>query len=171
MVSTTAVMETSFSENFREFIAKETDPAIRSLRENAFAEFTAAGFPTPKHEDWKYTNVAPLVSGQWSVAGGQVGDVAEADLELLRRFGSDRNGFAALNLAFADIKVIRIAKEMSIAEPSNCHSQLMRIPRSFRTFWSSPRLAARQRSWNLMIRRRRVLRTPRSRSWSRTTRA
>ncbi len=117
MLSTTAVMETSFTENFREFIAKQTDPAVRVLRENAFAEFTAAGFPTPKHEDWKYTNVAPLVSGQWSVAGGQVGDGAEADLELLRRFGSDRNGFAALNLAFADIKVIRIAKETSIAEP------------------------------------------------------
>lgn len=117
MVSTTAVMETSFTENFREFIAKQTDPAVRVLRENAFAEFTAAGFPTPRLEDWKYTNVAPLVSGQWSVAGGQIEDVADPDLELLRRFGSDRNGFAALNLAFADIKVIRIAKETSIAEP------------------------------------------------------
>lgn len=110
-------METSFTENFREFIAKQTDPAVRVLRENAFAEFTAAGFPTPRLEDWKYTNVAPLVSGQWSVAGGQIEDVADPDLELLRRFGSDRNGFAALNLAFADIKVIRIAKETSIAEP------------------------------------------------------
>ncbi|MBK6722716.1 MAG: Fe-S cluster assembly protein SufD [Acidobacteria bacterium] len=117
MVSTTAVMETSFSESFREFIAKETDPAIRTLRENAFAEFTAAGFPTPKLEDWKYTNAAPLVSGQWSVTGGQIEDVADPDLELLRRFGSDRNGFAALNSAFADLKVIRIAKETSIAEP------------------------------------------------------
>ena len=117
MVSTTAVMETSFTENSREFIAKQTDPAVRVLRENAFAEFTAAGFPTPRLEDWKYTNVAPLVSGQWSVAGGQIEDVADPDLELLRRFGSDRNGFAALNLAFADIKVIRIAKETSIAEP------------------------------------------------------
>ncbi|MBP7476154.1 MAG: hypothetical protein KA810_12940, partial [Pyrinomonadaceae bacterium] len=83
MVSTTAVMETSFSESFREFIAKETDPAIRTLRENAFAEFTAAGFPTPKLEDWKYTNAAPLVSGQWSVTGGQIEDVADPDLELL----------------------------------------------------------------------------------------
>ena len=33
------------------------------------------------------------------------------------RFGIRRNGFAALNLAFADFTVIRIAKETSIAEP------------------------------------------------------
>ncbi|MEQ1643337.1 MAG: Fe-S cluster assembly protein SufD [Pyrinomonadaceae bacterium] len=117
MVSTTAVMETSFTENFREFIARETDPAIRILRENAFAEFTAAGFPTPRLEDWKYTNVAPLVSGQWSVVSGQIESVADADLRLLQRFGTDRSGFTALNLAFADIRVIRIAKETSIAEP------------------------------------------------------
>jgi len=110
-------METSFSENFREFIAKETDPAIRSLRENAFAEFTAAGFPTPKHEDWKYTNVAPLVSGQWSLDRGVGESISDDHANLLGKFGSDRNGFTALNLAFADIKVIRIAKETSIAEP------------------------------------------------------
>lgn len=117
MVLTTAVMETSFTETFREFIAKETNPAIQSLRERAFAEFAATGFPTPKLEDWKYTNVTPLVSGEWSVAGGHSEDVADLDLELLRRFSDDRNGFAALNLAFAELKVIRIAKDTSLAEP------------------------------------------------------
>jgi Fe-S cluster assembly protein SufD len=110
-------METSFSENFREFIAKETDPAIRSLRENAFAEFTAAGFPTPKLEDWKYTNASSVGSEKWVVNSGAGEPISDDDAHLLGKFGSGRNGFAALNLAFADLKVIRIAKDTSIAEP------------------------------------------------------
>ncbi len=117
MVSTTAVVETSFTENFREFIAKETDPAIRSLRENAFAEFTAAGFPTPKLEDWKYTNASSVGGEEWVVDSRSHDAISESDVNLLGRFGGDRNGFAALNLAFADVKVIRIAKETSLPEP------------------------------------------------------
>ncbi|MGE3465759.1 MAG: Fe-S cluster assembly protein SufD [Pyrinomonadaceae bacterium] len=117
MVSTTAVMETSFTENFREFIAKVTDPSIRILRENAFAEFTATGFPTPKLEDWKYTNASSVGSENWAVASGAGESISGDDVDLLSKFGTDRNGFTALNLAFANIKVIRIAKDTSIAEP------------------------------------------------------
>ena len=117
MVSTTAVMETSFTENFREFIAKETNPAIRILRDKAFAEFAAVGFPTPKFEDWKYTNASSVGSEKWIVGSGVGEQISDEDAVLLGKFGSDRNGFAALNIAFADLKVIRIAKETSIAEP------------------------------------------------------
>ena len=64
-------MQTVFAEQFSEFIKGESNDAVRRLREDAFASFTASGFPTPKNEDWKYTNVASLVSGQWPVASGQ----------------------------------------------------------------------------------------------------
>ena len=117
MVSTTAVKETQFTEQFKRFIEGEASTSLRSVRENAFSVFTETGFPAVKSEDWKYTNVGPYVSGQWTVVGDQNQEIAEADVELLRRFGIHRNGFAALNLAFADIKVIRIAKETSVAEP------------------------------------------------------
>ncbi len=117
MTSSTATTQTVFAEQFREFIKSETNDVVRSLREDAFASFTASGFPTQKNEDWKYTNVAPLVGGQWSVAGGQSDEIAEGDVEIAKRFAIDRNGFAALNLAFGEIKVIRIAKDTSIAEP------------------------------------------------------
>ncbi len=110
-------METNFTDTFREFIAKETNPAIRSLREKAFAAFSAAGFPTPKLEDWKYTNASSVASEKWAVDSGTGESISDDDANLLGKFVSDRNGFAALNLAFADIKVIRIAKETSIAEP------------------------------------------------------
>src|SRR5437773_11093148 len=35
-------------------------PWMRELRRTALDRFTALGFPTTKHEDWKYTNVAPI---------------------------------------------------------------------------------------------------------------
>ena len=37
--------------------------------------------------------------------------------ELLKEFNLARNGFTALNLAFADVKIVRIPKETSVAEP------------------------------------------------------
>ena len=109
--------ETNFGSAFREFIAGGNEPdALRKLRSEAFEVFTGKGFPTQREEDWKYTNVSTVAGELWSVAGG---DAAETDLpvELLRKFNFERNGFAALNLAFADVKVVRIAKETSVAEP------------------------------------------------------
>ena len=117
MVSSTAVMETQFTEQFREALRSERDPVLRKLREKAFAAFAEMGFPAVKSEDWKYTNVAPIAGGQWSVASGQSGRTADVDSELLNRFNIRRNGFAALNLAFAEFTVIRIPKETVAAEP------------------------------------------------------
>src|SRR5438270_2262285 len=34
---------------------------IRRMREAAIERFAGLGFPTLRHEDWKFTNVAPLV--------------------------------------------------------------------------------------------------------------
>ncbi len=37
------------------------EPAwLRDLRGSALAEFRRAGFPTTRHEDWRFTNVAPI---------------------------------------------------------------------------------------------------------------
>ncbi len=117
MVSTTTVMETEFTEQFRQFLAVENDPRLRGLREAAFAMFAEVGFPTVKNEDWRYTNVGPVVSGQWSVVSGGEQKIEDNEIEVLRRFEIRRNGFAALNLAFAQFQVVRIAKDTSAAEP------------------------------------------------------
>lgn len=109
MVSTTAVMETQFTEKFREFIKSESDPALHKLREAAFAAFTRTGFPTVKNEDWKYTNAASVVSDKWIVDSDASGPGTDAGT--LSNFNVNRNGFAALNLAFGEFKVIRIAKD------------------------------------------------------------
>lgn len=119
MVSTTAVIETQFTEQFREILRAENDPVLVKLRENAFAAFTEIGFPTVKNEDWKYTNVAPIAKETWTATSFRpdFSPDDERSGEKLSAFDYRRNGFAALNLAFADFKVIRIAKETSVAEP------------------------------------------------------
>jgi len=35
-------------------------PWVRALRDGAASQFDAKGFPTPRLEDWKYTNVGPI---------------------------------------------------------------------------------------------------------------
>ena len=116
-MATELAKETIFGAAFREFSAGREEPdAVRKLRGEAFDVFSERGFPTQREEDWKYTNVSAVSDGEWSVARG---DVAETDLpvDLLRKFNFERNGFAALNLAFADVKVVRIANETSVEEP------------------------------------------------------
>src|ERR1041384_54353 len=39
---------------------------LRTVREDAFTQFERVGFPTVRDEDWKYTNVAPIVRGNFS---------------------------------------------------------------------------------------------------------
>lgn len=49
---------------------------LRSFREQGLAQLARQGFPTPRSEDWKYTDVAPIVSRPFAPAG----DGVKADL-------------------------------------------------------------------------------------------
>lgn len=123
MTSTTAVVETQFAEQFKDFLTAEQDASFRSLRAEAFAVFSELGFPAVKSEDWKYTNVAPIAKESWATQAFRP-DFSPADEksgEMLRAFGFQRNGFTALNLAFADVRVIHIKKDTSVAEPIELH--------------------------------------------------
>ena len=115
-MSTELAKETNFGAAFREIVSEETDAELRSLRERAYEAFANQGFPTPRNEDWKYTNVSSVVSGKWIVDSRPV-SASDVPLDLLGKFNFDRNGFAALNLAFADVRVVRIPKDTSTAEP------------------------------------------------------
>lgn len=117
MISTTTVMETQFTEQFRNLLKSESNDDLQRLREEAFAAFSLMGFPTVKNEDWKYTNVAPLLNRQWSATSGNDDAAVDQRFDQLKAFNFRRNGFTALNLAFADLKVVHIAKETSLAEP------------------------------------------------------
>ncbi len=115
MTATTAAIQTDFAEQFREFIKGEKNAELRLLREQAFVYFQANGFPTPKLEDWKYTNVASVNSDKW-IVDSETTTIADPSWpKLVRGYRFDRNGFAALNMAFGSFRVIRIAEE-SVAD-------------------------------------------------------
>ncbi|HYJ89894.1 MAG TPA: Fe-S cluster assembly protein SufD [Pyrinomonadaceae bacterium] len=119
MVSSLAVVETSFSEQFREFL-KASDDSLRPLREEAFSFFEENGFPSVRSEDWKYTNVASIAKVDWKVAPVALTSSPAAGEEvsgLIERFNFVRNGFTALNAAFAEPIIYRIPKDTSIHEP------------------------------------------------------
>src|SRR5688572_17800902 len=114
----TTVMETIYADSFKRFLSALDEPAeLRRLREEGFAHFTRLGFPHVKSEDWKYTNVAPISGAQWKVSEKPTPPTADLDIDLLKRFYLDRNGFAALNLAFADIAIVRIPKDTVVQRP------------------------------------------------------
>lgn len=117
MVLSTAVMKTHFTEDLKKRIANESDLELRSIREEAFAEFASRGFPSLTHEDWKYTNVAPIATADWTIDSGRSNSPAALAIDDLKRFDFRRNGFTALHLAFADIAVLEIEKETAVIDP------------------------------------------------------
>lgn len=114
-MTTVAIKDTYFSNAFRERFGEAKDP-VGKLRQEAFEYFTEEGFPTVRLEDWKYTNVARIASLEWRV-GDHVSDDVSGAMDRIRDFKFDRNGFTALNQAFAAYRVIRIPKETSVEEP------------------------------------------------------
>ncbi len=59
-------------QNFTDFqrrAAGRNLPWLRTLREDAFARFAEAGFPTTHDEDWRFTNVAPIARTQFRLPG------------------------------------------------------------------------------------------------------
>ncbi len=113
-------MVNQFTEQFKESLKSEESAWLRGLRTDAFSVFSMSGFPTVQNEDWKYTNVAKVSSENWTVSGRNISNDAElagAFEMLLKSFDYKRNGFTALNLAFANVICIRIAKETNLEKP------------------------------------------------------
>ena len=71
--------ETIYTKDFQTSLENANQPQwLKNLRSEAFAYFTENGFPTPRNEDWKYTNVRELIGEQWSVGRSEEGSaVAE----------------------------------------------------------------------------------------------
>lgn len=114
-MTTVAIKDTYFSTAFRERFGEAKD-SLGKLRQEAFEVFTENGFPTVRLEDWKYTNVARIASGEWHV-GERISEDVSGVIDLVREFKFDRNGFTALNQAFAVYRVIRLPKETAVEEP------------------------------------------------------
>jgi Fe-S cluster assembly protein SufD len=62
----------SYLERFTEFRKRAVGselPWLRNLREDAFARFCEAGFPTTHDEDWRFTNVSEIAKTPFELAG------------------------------------------------------------------------------------------------------
>lgn len=60
--------ETIYKQDFQTSLENVKQPEwLKKMRSEAFAYFTENGFPTIKDENWKYTNVKEVVSGEWLV--------------------------------------------------------------------------------------------------------
>jgi Fe-S cluster assembly protein SufD len=44
---------------------------LRELRERAIARFTAAGFPSTRLEQWRFTNVRPIAETPFTLSGAR----------------------------------------------------------------------------------------------------
>ena len=55
---------------------------LRRMRQTAIGAFAEQGFPTTKHEEWKYTNVAPLLKTKFDIAS-QIGKKSPAPSSVL----------------------------------------------------------------------------------------
>ncbi|MFY9726405.1 MAG: Fe-S cluster assembly protein SufD [Bryobacteraceae bacterium] len=98
-----------------------TEPWLQKLREDAFARFTDLGFPTPRDEEWRFTNVAPIARTEFRhwhadrlvMTPSEVAEMDEDECEryLGRLAGFGQNAFVALNTAFlCDRTALRVPR-------------------------------------------------------------
>ncbi|MFQ5933501.1 MAG: Fe-S cluster assembly protein SufD [Dehalococcoidia bacterium] len=55
-------------EAFRKGCGAESPGWLQQIQAAGISRFEANGFPTPRHEDWKYTNVAPIARARFTPA-------------------------------------------------------------------------------------------------------
>ena len=113
---------------------------LAARRREARDRFAKLGFPTAKLEDWRTTNVGPILSTPWAVQAGtapsvraagagpgarvlSLADAIAQEPELLEKTfgriaGSGDAAFAALNLALAqDVVCVLVASGAAVADP------------------------------------------------------
>ncbi len=122
---TLAVKETIYKQGFQTNLEIANQPEwLKDLREKAFAYFTENGFPTPKNEEWKYTNIASIVSGaeRWSVVSGQT----KANEQAISEFIFDESKQSVLVFAngsfdknLSNLKAIEGASVLTFGEAIN----------------------------------------------------
>ena len=63
---------------------------VAPVREQAFDTFAAAGFPTRRLEEWRYTNPAPITKRAWSPASDSNNALPESFASALPALGGSR---------------------------------------------------------------------------------
>jgi len=74
---------------------------LENLRQSAMAHFAELGFPTTKNEDWKYTNVDPLVSQPFVSSNGEAQSFSAAEIMASAWADADAPRLVFVNGAYA----------------------------------------------------------------------
>lgn len=83
MSITLSEKDNGYMEGFSRF--EKTAPGsnlgwLKSIRKHAITKFSELGFPTPRDEDWRFTNVAPIARSSFHIPLNGIGQVSAADL-------------------------------------------------------------------------------------------
>jgi Fe-S cluster assembly protein SufD len=102
------------------FTKQPAAPAwVQKLREQGFARFAEAGFPTTHNEEWRFTNVAPIARVSW--ASGPRSTFAEGlgvAESHVGKYASIDHPFVALNTAFLDgVRVVQVPRGAVVEQP------------------------------------------------------
>lgn len=88
-----------YEEALSERLAESSAPGgrwLKNLREDAYAHFIEAGFPTTHHEDWRFTNVSSIAQTPYTLAQKNTGTISNEAVAPYRLQG------AACQLVFVD---------------------------------------------------------------------
>ncbi len=70
---------------------------FHDTRKQAIASFAELGFPTTRDEEWKYTNVAPILRRKFQLAPGEASPVSRADVQPYLFAGFEHNVVVFVN--------------------------------------------------------------------------
>lgn len=74
-----------FKERFDQLKSLNGNAALNDIRKNAFNNFSAAGIPSVKHEEWKYTRIGAAFNAAYEFPiTRQTADIAAVDLDAIR---------------------------------------------------------------------------------------
>jgi Fe-S cluster assembly protein SufD len=111
--------ETIYNAEFRSSLTASNQPDwLKITREDAFRFFTEIGYPTPRNEEWKYTNVAPLAKEDFQIGGS--GNFTASDIVPFIFDESRASVLVFTNGAFnrnlSNLEALKDAQVLSFAE-------------------------------------------------------
>ena len=74
--------------------------AIHAVRKEALEIFNQKGFPSTKDEEWKYTNLQPILKNEWLLDETDVSKITQKDIEPFLIKGSEYNLLLFVNGKF-----------------------------------------------------------------------
>lgn len=81
----------SYLQGYKQLITSDTSSAkfAESTREEAINNFVKLGFPTLRDEDWRFTNIVPIVKSQYSISTDVTTKVENIDIKKYLIHGLD----------------------------------------------------------------------------------